>query len=351
MKYKLIDANEKDGIEMLNLIEGISSKGLLELLYTRRPNAYLSYKMESDNSIIKLIKDKEKKIIFQGAAVINEYFLEGKKEKVAYVGGFRKDPNVKENLHWIELFGSIDKELPVDRYYCSILNENKHAKDVFTKRRSYWPDFEELCNYKTYIFNPKVVRKKNWNNNKYVFRQVEEKDLDKVYKYLEKEGKKYNFFPCISDLRKLCNLELKDCYILLDKDEIVAFTALWNQAPFKQYVVKKYNFPLNIMKKFSFITEKIGYIPFPKENQTFSFYHLSFFLVKGNDINIYKAFLKEICNIYDSSLVIGINNEVIKEKIYESIRCLSFESTIYYINFKKNKTDFKKEFYIECALL
>ena len=352
-EYKLVKATVDDGKEILDLIENTPAKGTLELLYTRRPNAYTSYMDESKNSDIYIVRDKDNKLVFQIAFIVNKYNFENKVIPIGYVGGLKKDPNFKGNLHWIELLKKLDKEsLTYHSFFCSILNANGHAKDVLIKKREGWPNFDEICQYETNIFNPKVFTKKKWDNENYTLKKVSKKDMDKVYEFIHKEGDKYNFFPKFKDLSDFKDLKIEDSYILLDKeDKIVAFTALWNQGNFKQYIVKKYHFPLNLLRGLNFITKRIGYISLPKEDETFPFYHLSFFLVKDNDIDIYKTFLYKICCAEkDKSLVIGINNSKIQEEIYNTVKKISFKSTIYYIYFG-NKITLKKEPYIECGLL
>ena len=353
--YKLIPGTEADGKEMLELIENMPAKGKLELLYTRRPNPYNSYMGESDRSEVYLVRDEAGKIAFQAGAVILDYHLENKIVPMAYVGGLRKNPDFKGNFHWTTMLYKLDQEVHTYHdYYCSILNANGHAKKVLTKKRKNWPNFDEVCEYDTNIFNPVVFTKKKWDNTLYTLKQVEKKDLKEVYKFIHQEGDKYNFFPEIKDLRDFKDLRIEDCYILLDKDnKIVAFTALWDQGNYKQYILKKYHFPLNILKGLSFITERIGYIPFPKENERFPFYHLSFFLVKDNDIDLYKTFIYKICcaeKKRKKSLVIGINDPLIQNEIYKDIKKLNFRSTIYYIYFGKKRV-LKNKAFIECALL
>ena len=351
-EYKLINATEKDGKEMLELIEKSPSKGSLELLYTRRPNAYTSYRDESKQSEIYIVRDKEGKIAFQVTAIVHEYYIEDKVIPIAYVGGLRKNPDFKGNLHWTELLYKLDKESrSYHDYYCSILNANTHAKDVLTKKRENWPNFEKLCDYTTNIFNSNIVMKKKWDNIEYRIEKVSNNNLNKVYEFIHKEGSKYNFFPKIKDLKEFKDLDIEDCYVMLENEEIVAFTALWNQTSFKQYIVKKYHFPMNILKKLNFLTTKLSYISFPKDDEPFQFEHLSFFLVKDNNINLYKAFLYKICQKEkNKSFVIGINNPIIQKEIYQKIKKISFDSTIYYIYFD-NKLELTKEPYIECALL
>ena len=349
--YNLIKATEEDGIEMLELIESMPSKGKLELLYTRRPNAYTSYMYEKKDADVYLVRDEENKIAFQASSVVHNYYFENKVIPIGYIGGLRKNPNFKGNLHWTNLLYKLDKEvLKYHDFYCSILNDNNHAKKVLTKKRENWPNFDIVCEYTTNIFNSNAVNDKKWDND-YKLEKINKSNIKKVYEFINREGSKYNFFPQIKDLKDFPDINIDECYILTNNNEIVAFTTQWNQTNFKQYIVKKYHFPLNILSSLNFITNKLGYISFPKEDGTFEFNHLSFLLVKDNDIEIYKSFIYKICQKEkNKSFVIGINDNDIQREIYDKIKKISFKSTIYYIYFGKNKKLHNKP-YIECALL
>ena len=110
---------------------------------------------------------------------------------------------------------------------------------------------------------------------------------------------------------------------MLKDKEIVAFTALWNQTNYKQYIVKKYHFPLNILKGLSFITSRIGYIDFPNENETFPFHHLSFLLVKDNDINLYKTFIYKICKKEKDKSLLEIEPVELRETIVRAFASIN----------------------------
>jgi len=353
MKYHLIDATSSDGQKMLELIESTPSKGMLKLLYTRRPNPYDSYIKENKNSLLKLVKDKQGEILFQVIVVPESFYIEGKMTDIYYVGGLRKNQKFKKDIHWTDMFTKLNEVLPNHEFYCSVLNDNKHAKDVLLKKRGNWPNFYEMCTLHTNIFTPKVIIHKKWDCVDYHIEKVKKEDWKQVYEFLNKEGKKYNFFPVIQDLKRFYDLDLKDCYVLKKKNEIVGFTALWNQTNYKQYIVEDYGFPLNVLSKFSFITKKLGYISFPKVNQAFPFYYLSFFIVKDFDLTLYKTFLYKICKEVNGkidSLVLGNTREEIQKNVFHSIKKISFDSTVYYIYYGEEKK-LINDCFIECALL
>ena len=56
MSHTTYLAESKDGERILEILECSPAKGNIELLYTRRPNAYLSYKKESNESDVFVVK-------------------------------------------------------------------------------------------------------------------------------------------------------------------------------------------------------------------------------------------------------------------------------------------------------
>ena len=358
MEYKIERASEKDGKDLLELIETLPSKGIFELLYTRRPDAYFSYKKESDRVEIGVIRDKDSKIILQGTCVIRDYYLNGDKYSVGYLGGIKKRPDFKGKVNWMEMMAALRKYVPCDMYYCSILTDNDLVMKYFTRKRKNIPPLEKMCDYTTYVMNPRAIVRKRWklSNHSLVFRKAEQSDLPRIHDFLHEEGRKYNFFPQINDLEQdFYGLRAEDCYLLERNQTIVAFTALWNQGSFRQYIVTKYNKPLNYMRRVDKLTQFMGYIPFPKENRVLDFPHLAFFLVEDNNPDIYKYFLYkvsgEIKNKTDMT-VIGIpNNNPIKREVYDRIRALSFQSTLFFVNFSMKEIQFDNKLFMECGLL
>lgn len=364
MKNKIIQAKITDGIEMLKLIESNSAKGKIELIYTRRPNAYLSYAKEGE-ATIGLVKDDEGNILLQIACIVQNYYINGEIRRVAYVGGIRKKKDYKGIFNWKDISDFVT-QTKCDIFYCSFLDDNKAALDIFSKKRKFIPEIFPVCQYTTYIINPDAIKKpkdrtnvKNTTNSKeinYIFRQTRESDLTAIYQFLNEEGHKYNFAPKTEDLfKQFPGLSISDCYILEDKGVILAFGALWNQKDYKQYIVTRYSGYMKFFKSFSKITEIMGYIPIPKENEILNFPTLTMFYSKNNDSDYYNLFLYEIAKEIKKNykmFIIGMSKSHPNDWIYKKIRCIKFKSSIYYANNNKDIIiDHNKFVHIECGLL
>lgn len=339
---------------MLNLIESNSAKGNIELIYTRRPNAYLSYAKEGESKI-GLVKDDEGNILLQIACIVHNYYINGEIRRVAYVGGIRKKKDYNGILNWKDISDFV-MQTKCDIFYCSFLDDNKAALNIFSKKRKFIPEIFPVCHYTTYIINPDAIKKPTSKNAEYIFRPISESDLKDVYLFLEEESRRYNFASKTEDLfMQFPGLSISDCYILEDKGVILAFGALWNQKDYKQYIVTRYSGYMKFFKSFSKITEIMGYIPIPKENEILNFPTLTMFYSKDNDSDYYNLFLYEIAKeikINYKMFIIGMSKGHPNDAIYKKVRCIKFKSNIYYANNNKDIIiDHNKPVHIECGLL
>ena len=358
MEHKIERASEKDGKEMLEIIESLPAKGIFELLYTRRPDAYSSYKKESDRVEIGVIRDEEGRIAMQGACVIRDYYLNGEECSIGYLGGIRKRPDFKGNLNWMAMMFKAKKHVSCGKFYCSILSDNDLVMKFFQRKRQNIPQWEKLCDYTTYVINPKAVAGKRWGlaDNDLVFRRASGDDLAGICEFLDREGRKHDFFPKVVSLEQdFYGLRAEDCFLLERGHRIVAFAALWNQTDYRQYVVTKYNKPLNYMRRLGWLTRRLGYIPFPEENEVLDFPQLSLFLVENDDIGTYKHFLHRISveiKRDTDMMVIGLPDESLaRREVYGRIRTLSFGSTLFFVDLSGEEIRPSKDLFFECGLL
>lgn len=358
MEYKIERASEKDGKEMLEIIEALPSQGLFELLYTRRPDAYASYQKESDRVEVGVIRDEDGRIAMQGACVIRDYYLNGKEYSVGYLGGIRKRPDFKGNLNWMKMMLEAKAHVSCEMFYCSILADNGLVMKFFQRKRKNFPQWEKVCDYTTYVINPRAIAGKRWElaESNLTFRRASREDLPEIHEFLNREGSKHDFFPRVRQLEQdFHGLRAEDCFLLEKDHRIIAFTALWNQSSYRQYIVTKYNRPLNYMRRVNKLTQLLGYVPFPKENETLDFLQLALFLVEDDHIGIYKHFLYKIAREIKKQknmTVIGIPKEnPVKREVFDRIRALSFDSTLFFVNFSEEEIFPNHDLIPECGLL
>ena len=355
MSQETVLAELDEGKRILEILETSPAKGAIELLYTRRPNAYESYHKESDDVRVHVIKDEEA-IIATSAEIIRDVYINGEVKKLSYLCGLKKDPYYNGVVNFGKLFFKSLTREDIDCYFCSVVEDNKEARALFEKRRKRVMNMDYLQTYTTYMFKPYFKFKVDENN--FEFKKVEKCDEKSVLKFLNEEGKNKNFFPVISSLEQFTDLSASDFYILKKDDEIIACGALWNQTNYRQYIVKKYNGVLKLVRWLNPLISKMGYIKLPKEDETLNFPMLSFLISKDDNDEYYKLFLNhilaEIRKDYDM-FVIGSTENSCLNKILKDLKSIKFNTKIYAIDFVYGKGKVQEvdgnKLWLECGLL
>lgn len=352
-KSKYIAAPQ-DGQEILRILESSAAKGNIELLYTRRPDAYESYMKESGESRIFVSKDDER-TIGTCAELIREVYIGGEICNTAYICGLKKDARYGGSVG----FGAgFIRELwreDIDFYYCSVVSDNKDAQKMFEKSRRII-SMNPITEYTTYILSTNVKIKSQTHDLD--FRQATENDLKKLIDFLNKQGRKNDLFPVITSLKQFYGLTYKDFYILSKDNRIVATAALWNQTEYKQYVVKQYRGIMKSARMANPILSLLGYIKLPRENTTLDFPLLSFFISEDGNQEYYRIFLSEIKREIGKKykmFVIGMPRNHFASSIFNKLPSIHFDTKLYEITFPWSKQNCKKinveNLTPECALL
>ena len=284
------EARPEDGIEISRILDASTSNGGIDLLYTRRPDAYASYMKEPGEARVFAAK-KDGVVISTCAELIREVYIGGEACRAAYICGLKKNPDYPGGAG---IGARIVREFrrdDIDFYFFGVLTDNPRAKEMFEKTSRLFVT-RHVTNLKTYIISPRVRIKAPKHALR--FRQATEDDLPALLDFLRDEGRKKDLFPVVRSLDTFHNLHIGDFYLLLDGDEIVSCAALWNSTDYKQYIVRRYSPPMKLARLFNPLIAALGYVKLPKENVPLDFPMLSFFLTKDGREDLFYVFLNEV---------------------------------------------------------
>ncbi len=351
LKYK---ASATDGRDILQILESSAAKGNIELLYTRRPDAYESYMKESGEARV-FVSRAGDRTIGTCAEIIRQVYVNGDICKAAYICGLKKEAAYNGGIGFGARFIRELWRDDIDCYYCSVVSDNKDAQKMFKKSRRI-VSMKPITEYTTFILNTKIKVRSTIHD--LTFRQATENDLEPLIEFLNKQGRKNDLFPVITSLEQFHNLTHENFYILSKDNQIVATAALWNQTGYKQYIVKKYRRIMKLARIANPILSLLGYIKLPKENVTLDFPMLSFFVSENDNPEYYRIFLNEVKSEISKKykmFVIGLPKNHFAWQIFNSLPSIHFDTTIYEIAFPCGKQGYKKvnadNIYPECALL
>lgn len=354
MKTIDFSAQPTDGRAILDILESSASKGDIELIYTRRPDAYASYMKESGGARV-FVSRHDGKAVGTCAEIVRDVYIGGKPCKAAYICGLKRHSGYNGHIGFTPGFIESLYVEDVKLHYCSVVADNDSVINTFERLKRI-VSAKPVTRYTTYILNTRVRIKRRGGSLE--FRQASACDLQGIIEFLNTEGKKHDLFPCVSDIGDFCGLRVEDFYLLTENGEIKAIGALWNQSEYKQYVVKRYGGVYRLAKRLSPLLSALGYIRLPKENLPLCFPTLSFLLCKDNSEDYFCEFFNRIMQKAQETygmLILGLPSRHFAEKHIKSLRSISFDTLIYSISFpRRGEGENIKQLNnasFECALL
>lgn len=358
-RFTFSNASADDGPEILKVLEESAFPGGVSLLYTRRPNPYLSYKSEGDELILVLCRDeKDGELAGIGVCSVRELWVNGKAEKVGYLEGLRLREKYRSRFRVIpegyRYFFQQGRERGIKYYITTILEENVAAQKFLEKRRSYMPDYIYLDDYEVLTYRG---RKKAKLPRGFQFRKAAESDIPRLVKFLSNYGKRNQFYPVVGEelfRGQIPGLSVHGFCMLLQDEDIIACGAIWNQRSFKQYIVQSYS---GVLKVLYFASRLFRGYALPGEGENLPINMLAFCGIKDGSNEFFDLFLKSVLALVPRAefISIGLPKASPLLKTARGIRHISYRSRIYMVDPDKTGKDFQEikenPMYIECATL
>lgn len=326
-------AGPEDGPALLSLIEAGASKGDIELFYTRRPSPVTSYRRESDEVSLAVLRDHAGRPNVMAANILHRYYVGGKDREIGYLGGIRRRKDSYPRGNWLQALYLYEREHCKSCLF-SILDDNADVLTFFEKHKPKTVTYTPVCHYHTYMINPKALLR--FAQRDLRVQPVLPEQADAVYAFLAQHGRGYDFFPAVADLEKqFAGLRFEDCLAAWRGEQVVAFGSLWEQTDYRQYIVKAYHGPMRAARALSPVLAAAGYIPIPPAGEVLRIATLTLMSAAEEDPGLYRALLGGLAAQARRRgiqiLVIGLPEDNYQTGIIRSVRHLSFGSQIYFL--------------------
>ena len=229
IEFKIIQ-NSDYSDEIRNILNDEEMESLVQVTYEKVPNLFESLQKDSEKTPIIVAGIDVKTGYFVGVGACSIF-----KNNIGYLNSFRIKKEYRNKVNFgkaYEMLITEAKKLGVKNIVTTILEENKIAQKILTKRRKSMPIYEFYKNI--VFFSLKNVKKgdlivkdeeilnygnfeihlKTKTNKKYVV-----KDYKKIYKFLYKFRKVIAFFgyPEMPEINKISNFLYTD-FVLKGKN-------------------------------------------------------------------------------------------------------------------------------------
>ena len=346
-RFELRPATTMDAEQILKIYEGQEFSGNISVIYTRRPNPYLSLLKEGETVFLFVCYDHKESILCgAGGCVIRQAYIKGELKAAGYLTGLKLLPQYRKKVPYIanayQFMHERTKDL-VDLYYTTILIENTPAQRLLEKKRKNMPAYNLKGIYTVFCFLAgKHTAKKNYN--------LECGNIENLETFYKKNAIQWSLFPSDFSMKSYP----KDAvYTLRDESgDILAACALWNQQAHKQYIVTDYK---GIYKYLQWFPLKwFGYPNLPKRGQIANCANYHMLCVKDSNTDAALYFIKKIAEKesgYDF-LMLGLFENHYLAAHLQRIRHIKYQSKFYEVNWDSSPSTLGLEkIHIDVGLL
>ncbi|MDE6626016.1 MAG: hypothetical protein K2K56_06575 [Lachnospiraceae bacterium] len=286
---RFADSTDNDGIR--EIFESDSFSGGIGVQYLRNPYPYESFLADGvENHILVIVDNRINRIIAVGGAVVRYEYVNGDKEKCAYLTGLKIHPDYRRKISFIPRAYAFLQESISQCYCCytTILDDNQAAIALLEKGHKNMPLYRYLGHYTTYCFHGgKRIIPLECNNT------------DGFDKLMEDYFSTQSLTPVDYGCKGLGKTTF---YCIRKENEIIACCFVGNQQEYKQYKMCSYG---GIYKVLSHIpTRLFGYPGFPKPDSIVNHGVISYLYVKDNDRRICSDFLRSVAAETEFDLLI-----------------------------------------------
>ena len=293
-KFRL--AKKKDDNALRNLMREITIPGWVTMAYLREPDYFLGTAVQGKNHDLLVAENEKGKIIASGTRCIRNLYIDETDKEVGYLCGLRSKKEGITDKTVFKGYGQLkkihEKKSDTPFYLTTIIDDNRRAKRILTSNRPPLPIYEHFGDYISTAIPLNKFHRNPKNTN---IRRLSNADLPILIEFLNREGRKKQFFPVIpEDFLKTAStlgLNIESFYAYFADGKLIGVAAVWDQSSFKQYLVCEYRKDIAVIKPFlNLLLQICGFRKLPAIKTNLKELYIAFPCVKENN----PAILKDI---------------------------------------------------------
>lgn len=339
-------ATPADDADLRRLLRENPIAGSISLSFEREPCYFDAAAVEGPihQTIVARESDSGHVIAF-GNRSVRPLFVNGQVQDIGYMSQLRVNPMYGKGLYLARgLAGGFKKyhDLHQDGrapfYLMSVIEDNLPARRLLTSGLPEYPHAREYARMFTYAIYPgRRKRELPLPASRRIVRG-DEKYASEIVDWLNRNHSRKQFAPhWTCDSLFFPNLSPADFFIALDGDRLVGCLACWDQAAFKQTVVRGYSGSLKRWRKLINMFSRFDIAPYlPAPNTALRYSYASHIAVDQDDPEIFNALLRAMYYYnheqrYDY-FTIGLAESNPFRRIVETFRPLTYISQIYLVD-------------------
>lgn len=319
-RYTLRPAAGGDDEGIRRIFESGSFKGGLDIRFLRNPSPLASFGADGEEARILVIDDnREKRTAAVGGAVVRTEYVNGRKEKCAYLTGLKLHPDYQRRISFLPQSYRFLRERLADCrfFYTTVLDSNRAAVRLFEKKHRNMPEYRYLGHYTTYCFHDGRRLLK-----------LERDETEGFGKLMQSHFSAQSLVPADYNCR---GFGKKHFYAYRENGEIAACCFVGDQRESKQYEMCSYGGIYRLLYRLP--TQYLGYPPFPQLGKIIPCGIVSYLYVKDSDVRLGKRFLRSVAAESGFPVLLwgGFENNPLC-RVTEGMKAIQYGSRLYSVD-------------------
>ena len=331
------------------------SGGDVSLRIEKEPGYYDASEVEGDNDRVLVALDAEtKRIVGVGAFYEKLSFVNGEPQWVGYLSNLRIESAYRGGRVLVAGYKEAKKlylEQRSELYLTTIMDDNGIAKRALTSGREGLPAYRDLGILNTLILG---VRRNPWAEAPagVSVRMAREEDVAAMVDFWKVEGRRRQFFPSysgenlLSDSGLLRGLSPADLHVALDEKGICGTAAVWDQTPFRQWVIDSYSRRAGILRyPYNAYARATGRPMFPSAGTALDYRFLGLVCIRDDRIDVLEGLCRSLwaglaARSPGALVIAGFHRRDPLGKPFLSRPNTLFRSRIYVVHWPEGEADF-----------
>jgi len=344
-------AGEADDADIRRLLRTTPVGGWVSLSYEREPDFFRAAAAEGDVHETLIGRDvSDGSLVVMASRSIRDAWINGRPSRLGYLGQLRLADRrqsrpwpVLEGYRWIRRMVEDGPEATC--HITSIVSSNHRARRLLTSRARSLPTYQPLGRFWTLALPCGSRPKPDRGSVDLV--DAAPCHREEIVDFLRVELARFQFAPCWSfdELwggERCPGLAVEDFVLAYRRQRLAGCIAVWDQSPFKQYVVRGYTRGLAAIRPVaSLATSLAGWPRLPPVGSTLRQVALSHLAVREDDATVLRALvsagLERAARRQMAVAAIGLGeSHPLLAATRSGFRHLAYRSDIYLVHWDQN---------------
>lgn len=287
----------------MQLMADIPMPGPVKVAYCRKPDFFKALRVEGRTSQTIIGRDEQNGTLAgTGTRSIKPAYINGEKTNIGYLSSLRVSEAYRGSIHLARGYDVL-RELHNDGkallYLSTILSDNLAARKL-TGKRNRLPAYHDIGRFNAMSISlsqkPAVC-----NAGNLLIRQATREDGQLIIRFLNREGKRRQFFPAYSEVDLfhekglLPGLLPEDILLAFRGDRLIGTVAGWDQKAFRRSIVAGYAGWASYFRPFYNLWAKLRGLPLlPPAMSVLNYFLLSLVCIHDDNENVFTGLLNEL---------------------------------------------------------